>query len=196
MGLMVYSLDSIPVNAGRDYFVYLLDYGWDEPISNALRNNFDEMAKIAAKNRAVIIKGTEAAHFENEVMSWHHINNEDAGGLLPALLITNKHAAYFRDNHKYGYSDRNVLRVEDNDDNMKMILVPFKRFCSSSVDAVTLIQKIFTDIESGKDLSDFKIAKQMKKGIGHALVDSLILEPNFSGIGFSFNKFKKYITGE
>lgn len=196
MGLMVYSLDNIPVNASRDYFVYLLDYGWDEPISNALRSNFDEMAKIAAKNRAVIIKGTEAAHFENEVMSWHHINNEEAEGLLPALLITNKHAAYFRDNHAYGFSDKSVLRVEDNEDNMKMILVPFKRFCASAVEAVNLIQKIFKDIESGKDLSDFKIAKEMKKGIGKALVDSLILEPNFSGIGFSFNKFKNFIKGE
>ena len=196
MGLMVYSLDNIPVNANRDYFVYLLDYGWDEPISNALRNNFDEMAKIAAKNRAVIIKGTEAAHFENEVMSWHHINNDEAEGLLPALLITNKHAAYFRDNREYGFTNKNVLRIEDNDDNMKMILVPFKRFCSSAVEAVTLIQKIFKDIEAGKNLSDFKIAKEMKKGIGHALVDSLILEPNFSGIGFSFNRFKKFIKSE
>ncbi len=95
MGLIVHSLQNIPESKNRDYLIYLLDYGWDEPISKALRDNFDKMAEIAAKNRAVVIKGTELAHFENEVFSWHHINNEKADELLPALLITNKHPKYF-----------------------------------------------------------------------------------------------------
>ena len=43
------------------------------------------MAKIAAENKAVVIKGTVGSHFQNEVLSWHHINGEDANDLLPAL---------------------------------------------------------------------------------------------------------------
>jgi hypothetical protein len=70
MGLMIHSLDNIPKSARRDFFVYLLDYGWQEPISQALRDNFDKMAEIASKNRVVVIKGTDVAHFESEVMSW------------------------------------------------------------------------------------------------------------------------------
>ena len=79
-------MENIPSSARRDFFIYLLDYGWNEPISNSLRDNFDRMAQIAAKNKAVIIKG-----------------------------------------------------------------------------------------------------------VGRAIVDSIILEPNFSGIGFSFNKLKDYL---
>ena len=56
MGLMIHSLENIPSSARRDFFIYLLDYGWNEPISNSLRDNFDRMAQIAATNKAVIIK--------------------------------------------------------------------------------------------------------------------------------------------
>jgi hypothetical protein len=66
---MIHSLENIPTSARRNFFIYLLDYGWNEPISNALRSNFDRMAEIAAKSKAVIIKGTEIALFQNEVMS-------------------------------------------------------------------------------------------------------------------------------
>ncbi len=67
MGLHVYSLDNIPQSSNRDYFIYLLEYGWHEPLAQALNDNFNKMANLAAKNRAVIIKGTELSHFENEV---------------------------------------------------------------------------------------------------------------------------------
>src|SRR5271157_1883301 len=123
MGLMVYSLQNIPESKNRDYLIYLLDYGWDEPISKALRDNFDKMAEIAAKNRAVVIKGTELAHFENEVFSYHHINNEKADELLPALLVTNKHPKYFLENNNSSFGKRGLVRADENDD-MKLILIP------------------------------------------------------------------------
>lgn len=95
MGLMIYSLGDIPREAERDYFIYLLDFGWDEPIRDILIRNYDRMAEIAAGNNAVVIKGIVGAHFQNEVLSWHHINGEYANDLLPALLITNKHPYQF-----------------------------------------------------------------------------------------------------
>lgn len=36
MGLYVQSLNNIPQSAHRDYYIYLLDYGWSEPLGNAL----------------------------------------------------------------------------------------------------------------------------------------------------------------
>lgn len=190
MGLMIHSLENIPSSARRDFFIYLLDYGWNEPISNSLRDNFDRMAQIAATNKAVIIKGTEVAHFENEVMSWHKINNENAGELLPALLITNKHPQYFRESNREFKGRKNIIRTEED---LKLILIPFKKFCETTNQVLTLIETVFKDIEAQKDLSEFKIAKEMNKGVGRAIVDSIILEPNFSGIGFSFNKLKDYL---
>lgn len=190
MGLMIHSLENLPSSARRDYFIYLLDYGWNEPISDALRNNFDKMAQIAAKNKAVVIKGTEIAHFQNEVLSWHRINNENAEELLPALLITNKHPQYFRESNEMFEGRKNYLRLEND---LKLILIPFKKFCETTNQVLTLIEKIFKDIEEKKELSDFQIAKQMNKGIGRAIVDSIILEPNFSGIGISLRKLKDFL---
>ena len=74
MGLHVHSLSNIPKSENRDYLIYLLEYGWHEPLADALNHNFYKMAGIAAQNRAVVIKGTELAHFENEVFSWHQID--------------------------------------------------------------------------------------------------------------------------
>ena len=68
MGLYVESLENIPAEAKRDYYIYLLDYGWNEPIGNALVKNYEKMAAIAATNRAVVIRGINRVHFEDEVL--------------------------------------------------------------------------------------------------------------------------------
>ena len=73
MGLIVHSLENIPKSARRNYFIYLLEYGWHEPISQVLRENFENMAQIASKRKAVIIKGTELCDFQNQVLSWQKI---------------------------------------------------------------------------------------------------------------------------
>ncbi|OGH96727.1 MAG: hypothetical protein A2104_10170 [Candidatus Melainabacteria bacterium GWF2_32_7] len=184
MGLMVYSLENIPQTTNRDYFIYLLDYGWDEPISNVLKDNFNEMAKKSATNRAVIIKGTEGVHFNNEVFSWHHINGINGDDVLPALLITNQHPSYFRD-HWCDFKENTALYRENNEKNMKLILIPFREFCNTSTEVIELIQKIFENIESQKDINDFSILSEIKKNTSkkNNLLDAVILQPNISGIG-------------
>ncbi|WCG83590.1 hypothetical protein [Pectobacterium sp. A5351] len=191
MGLYVHSLNNIPKSENRDYLIYLLDYGWNEPLAKAINENFDKMASIAAKNRAIVIKGTELAHFENEVFSWHQINNEKGDNILPAILITNAHPSYFKENN-YGYNKNKGLYKESNSGDLKLVLIPIKKFCTNTTEVISLIGRIFSDIESEKDLSDFTIAKEIKKGVGSAIVDSIILEPNISGVGFSFKKLITY----
>jgi hypothetical protein len=195
MGLYVHSLSNIPKSENRDYLIYLLEYGWHEPLGEALNSNFFKMAGVAAQNRAVVIKGTEVAHFENEIFSWHQINNERGEEILPAVLITNAHPSYFLENDR-GYRRGSGLYRESVDGDLKLILIPLKKFCSSTSEVVSLIEKLFADIQAGKDLSDFRIAKEAQKGIGSAIVDALILEPNISGVGFSFRKFARYFSKE
>lgn len=188
MGLMIYSLDNIPAGAKRNYFIYLLDYGWTEPISEILNKNFEKMSKIAAENKAVVIKGTVASHFQNEVLSWHHINGENDENLLPALLITNKHPQYFKEsNSSFQYKNIKNMGINETED-MKMILIPFKECCNNENDVITIINSVFSDIENGKDLSNFSISKKNKKGVGHHIVDSVTLQPNFNGIGIDIKK--------
>ena len=184
MGLYVQSLNNIPQSAHRDYYIYLLDYGWSEPLGNALMNNYEKMAQLAAENDAVVIRGTHRVHFEDEVLSWHHINGENAEDLLPAILITNRHPYLFKES--YGNTNSCI------EDDLKMILVPLKKFCSTTTDVISLVEKMFNDIKAHKDLKDFRVYKEMKKGLGHALADAIILEPNVGGIGFSFSKMINY----
>ncbi len=192
MGLMVHSLDGIPEEHHRDYFIYLLDYGWSEPLSDALRNNFGKMATLASerKNAVVIMRTDAGVHFSDEVLSWHNFNGEEVEKeqLLPAILVTNRHPAEFR---------KRALREEcEAEINLKMILFPLKKYCQSTTDVVALIQKIFTSIKLERDLDDFGIVRERKKGIKGAIASSILLEPNFGGLGFSFNKLIEYFKEE
>ncbi len=53
MGLMVHSLEGIPAGHHRDYYIYLLDYGWDEPLADALRmeNTMQNRPRDTIQNR-------------------------------------------------------------------------------------------------------------------------------------------------
>lgn len=189
MGLWIQSLENIPVKAKRDYFIYLLDYGWDEPLGEALMKNYEKMAGIAAENKAVVIRGTHRVHFEDEVLSWHNINGENAEEILPAILITNKHPLKFKESYE-------IHKKKEKEDNLKLILIPLKKFCKTTTDVITLIEKIFNDIKSKKDLSEFRINKELKKGVGRAIADAIILEPNFAGLGFNFNKMIEFLKSK
>jgi hypothetical protein len=184
MGLWIQSLENIPIGAKRDYFIYLLDYGWSEPLGEALMKNYEKMASIAAENRAVVIRGTHRVHFEDEVLSWHNINGENAEEMLPAILITNRHPIEFRESYD--------LKNSEIEDDLKLILIPLKKFCKNTTDVAILIEKLFNDIKNKKDLNDFRVAKETKKGFGKALADAIVLEPNFVGLGFNFNKMIEY----
>ena len=183
---MVHSLEGMPEEHHRDYFIYLLDYGWKEPLSAALISNFGKMATLASekKNAVVIMKTDAGVHFDDEVLSWHNINGDDAEReqLLPAMLITNRHPAEFR---------RRTLGQIQGDD-LKMILIPLRKHCRDTSEVVHLIQRVFAQIKKGEDLDSFKVTNEKKRGLGGALASSIILEPNFAGVGFSFNKLRDY----
>lgn len=193
MGLMVHSLEGIPDEHHRDYFIYLLDFGWHEPLSHALKNNFGKMATLASekKNAVVIMRTDEGVHFSDEVLSWHSINGDEVEReeLLPAILVTNRHPLEFR-RRSIG-----TIGIEA-EENLKLILFPLKKHCKDTTEVVDLIQKIFSKIRQGQDLDEFSITKVKQRGIGGALANSVMLEPNFAGIGFSFNKFINYLRGD
>jgi hypothetical protein len=67
--LYVHSIGEIPAEAFRSYYVYLLDYGWDEAFGDAVRRNLPKMADAASRSEAVVIHGPRGMHFEDEVLS-------------------------------------------------------------------------------------------------------------------------------
>jgi len=185
MGLIIHSLGELPTEAKRGYYVYLLDYGWDEPISNGLSRNFAHMAKLASQNDAVVIRGSAGAHFEDEVLSWHHVNGQPGEEILPAILITTRNPHSFR-HFDLSHSERDEFRQNS------LLLIPLRHVCKTSTDVVNLITKIFRDIKEKKSLMDFEVAKEISRNEKGALVDSLILKPNLSGIGIDLKKMIEF----
>ena len=64
-----------------------------------------------------------------------------------------------------------------------MLLISLRKRCKTAGDVAEVIQKIFEDIAAGKSLPDFQVAGQMRKGLGRALVDAIVLEPSLGGVG-------------
>jgi len=186
MGLKIHSLGELPIEAIRGYYVYLLDYGWHEPLGKALKDNFDKMSEMASKNDAVVMKGTDGCEFEDEVLSWHQINGLPSEEILPAILITNAHPRQFQSGTFRVNPQRQI--VTEN-----LILIPLRRVCNSTTEVAVLINKLFMDIQQKKALPDFDIAKQIKKGKGRSLVEALILQPNLYGVGVDLHKIRDFL---
>jgi hypothetical protein len=181
VGLHVHNLGNLPnTDDGRDFFIYVLDYGWKEPLTDALVANFTNMARMASESRSVVVAGIEPIHFANEVFSWHGINGEDGEKVLPAILITTLTPSYFRE-HNDEY--RRSGEIDD-----KLLLIPLKLVCNTTNDVVLLIKSIFSDIKAHKKLSGFSVAKTINRNGLKRLADALILEPNFYGMGVDLRK--------
>lgn len=188
MGLYVNSVSDLPLSDSRSYYLYVLDYyNWDEPISNALRANNERIASVCAANDAVMVTGLPDSHFCSEVLSWTKINGQGLGTVLPALLITTVPPKYFIDSN-------NVDPSADITDSL--IFLKIRDICKSPLDVVVLLEKIFADIKEQRSIKDFTITRELRKGEHGALVDALILEPNFGGFGVDVKKLVSWIKGK
>jgi len=187
MGLFIQTLEEIPseITIEKEYYIYLLEYNWNEPIGEALENNYPALAALASENRTVIIKSEKRVHFANEVLSWHNINGLNTDEILPAILITNKHPSYFKIGNYPEYKD--MLEQE-----FKFVLIPLRKVCNNTTDVINLIENLFKDIKENKEIQNFRISKELHKGFGKTLVDALILEPNFNGVGIKIKDIIKY----
>ena|ERR1039458_7575741 len=185
MGLMIHSLGELPLGAERSYYIYLLDYGWHEPLADAVYQNFGKMADLASRGGAVVMRGVVGAHFADEVLSWHHVNGQPAEEILPAILLTTIHPHYFRTQ-----TDESPRSLDD-----KLLLIPLRAACKSTSDVVTLVEKMFKDVKEKKGLPDFAIAQELRKGKRGALVDALILQPRFAGVGVDLKKIVAFFKG-
>lgn len=91
------------------------------------------MASLASEQKnAVVIMPTEVgAHFSDQVFSWHSINGDDADkdDLLPAILVTNRHPAEFRQR-------ADSRREQPVEDNLKLLLFPLKKYCKDTTEVV------------------------------------------------------------
>jgi hypothetical protein len=188
MGLKIHSLEGFPDDKTRDYYVYLLDYGWNEPLGNALRNNFDKFATLSSKqkNSVIVMRTEDGVEFNDDVLSWHGINGDSDPSLLPAVLITNRHPSIFR---------KRTMGILTNKEEgeLKLILIPLKRHCNTTGEVIELIQSIFRQIAVGKELSHFTITEEKRRGKDNAIVDSIIIEPTSDGTSIKLIDLVNYL---
>jgi hypothetical protein len=144
--------------------VYLLDYVWEESLGNAVRANLPKMADLASRSNAVVINGPRGVHFEDEVLSWHRVNGQDAKDILPAILVTTRHPSTFRESFEMKRSKKETSDA--------LLLIPLRRAWKSAEDVVELIQRVFEEIKDKMQLSKFRAAKRMRRGVAGTLVDA------------------------
>lgn len=198
MGLYIHNLSRLPVGLESDYYIYLLDYGWHEPLAEALHKNFRMMADLAAKNKAVVLAGTNsrqfadeilAVHFDDSQFSWRSINGEDGSEILPALMISTLHPNRFRvENPKYRPFITSKGAADD-----KLIIIPLRYFCKDTTEIVSLIERVFQDISLKASLEKFSIAKTIQAKEGSSLSDALILKPALYGVGIDLKEIFKFL---
>ncbi|MBL9100885.1 MAG: hypothetical protein JNL82_08000 [Myxococcales bacterium] len=179
MGLMIHSLCELPAYAGsyeRDFYVYILDYGWGDDLSTEMHRQFPRMAEAASRHGAVVLRGTVGHHFADEVFSWHHVNGVDAKGLLPAILVTTKHPQAFRQGC-WGPAEQKD----------RMLLIPLREVCKSPSDIAYLLDRLFSDIQEKQRLSQFDVARRMIAGRDGATLDAIVLKSSSAGPGLKLS---------
>jgi len=149
--------------------------------------NFQQMATLAEQNNAVVIGSFNRAHFEDQVLSWHNINGEEAKDILPAILITNRNPHQFRESHGIELHQR----IENN---LKLALIPLRKFCTTTTEVAELIDRLFKDIAAKKQLTEFQIGREIFKG-GVALADAIILSPAKKNNGISMQQVISFLQG-
>jgi uncharacterized FAD-dependent dehydrogenase len=186
MAQMAPNLNFISSYEERNYYIYILDNGYSDPLTQVIKENFQNFATQVARNNSIIIIGIgEIGLFDKEVLAWHKINGDDFENLFPAILITKTNPHRFK---QFTQS-----KIKENKEEFSYILIPLKKLCKTGSEVLDLMRKIIKDIENQSDLNDFKIQKELKPNVRKGIFKSLILEPNFSGIGFSFNKLNEYL---
>ena len=172
MGLKIHSLAELPTDVGRrGYYLYLLDFGWEEPLGRALRDNFDKMADIASRNDAAVIIGL-GNEFNDEVLAWHGINGQPANEILPAILITNRRPSAF-ERQRGGWDP----------ETHHLVLIPLRDRCKTPTDVIDLVETIFKDIKAKRPLESFVVAQKDRAGVRRAVLDAVVLRPAIGGVG-------------
>ena len=185
MGVKVSTIARLPIATDRDYFIYFLDYGWDEPLSKALYDNFDRMALFAAENRSLVVAGLHRQEFANEVLSWHRVNGEDAESLLPAIMIADCDPRTLAQSNEFG-----PLRTGGKRDRTKperFLIIPLKQVCKIATDVTDLLARITEDIRSKKQISNFSVKALIdRSSVG--LAEMVVLKPSIAGVGIDLKK--------
>lgn len=191
MGLKVTTLARLPESTERAFFVYFLDYGWDDELTRAMYENFDVLAEVTAENSSLLIAGLNRTEFANEVLSWHQINNDPADDLLPAIMVTDVEPRRLVGSHDFDFGPLHRRSISRTAYPEKFVIIPLREVCRTAADVTDLLQTLAADLRSGGPLSGFQIQRAKAKG-PRAAADMLVLQPNVGGIGIDLKEVYRW----
>ena len=71
-------------------------------------------------------------------------------------------------------------------------MIPLRKLCDTAADVVRLIVSIFADISAEKPLSQFYVAKEIRRNDSRArFADTIILKPTVWGMGADLKEVLK-----
>ena len=197
MGLLISHLKTLEAFPDRELYIFLLDYNWpDGKYEKIFKTHFQTMAKRASDSNSVVVGSNRGIHFANEVLSFYRVFDLNADKVLPAILITKAHPSYFVETIG---PEEHPIKDPTSDDLCRddVVLIPLKDACSSAEEFSTIIESIFSDLDSGTELQNFSIAEydtyhqyqeNRRQSLSERIGNALILEPNLSGMGVDLRK--------
>jgi hypothetical protein len=174
MGYRISTLRNLPMHHNF-YFILIGDYHIDDRINNLFREDFNYIADNITES--AIIQSATNRNLEYEIYrsleSLIHKGNKLAELIIsfesrkPGLLIINEHPSVLNDNSLIVY-------------------ISFTRLAELYTNNNDLLQDLIA-LAEGRNI-DIIDKVNNKKGFWTKIGESLILEPNFSGIGINLKK--------
>lgn len=92
MGFVASNFAKIP-SQGYDWYVFILEEGWNDQLHLELRENFDNLSTVVGQD-VLVVRGSDARPkgFQNEIHNHYalHLRGVDFQRLLSCLMVTNK----------------------------------------------------------------------------------------------------------
>lgn len=184
------TLRPLPDKTGRDFSIYFLDYGWNDELTRAMYENFDTLPGVSADNRSLLIAGPNRTEFANEVLSWHHVNNDPADELLPAIMVTDVEPRLLASDISIDVGPIRRRPASKTAYPEKFILLPLRDVSRTAADVTALLQTLASDLRSGRALWGFEIGRVKAKG-PDAAANMAIRQPNIGGVGIDLEEVCK-----
>ncbi len=184
MGVKITSIAQIPSDVDIPYYVYLLTSQYPFESNMALQEAFDILAREASEHDFVVLQGL-THEFGGEVMNAYSIDGIPVDDLLAAILISTVNPHQFE--QVRSIDTRGPFRRDE-----RVVFISLRQEHPSRDDVFRLVQQVLSDVRAGRDLSDFACVQ----GGRTKFLDSLVIQPNFSGVGVDLKTLWDFLRGK
>lgn len=177
MGFTATDLARVP-STGYNWFIFLLEDGWDDPLRRELSGSFKKLAGEVGPT-ALVVQGADPKSFYDQVFydyALRDLQSEPEHRALPALLITDTPPTEIRE-------DRSIV------ERAKMVLLPLSKGYARA-GSITEVLKELVIVVRSPDAFDslMELDKEKIRAKWLKLLKYFELKPSFYGFGLDLDK--------